>query len=200
MTMRKAAVWSLLLVNAVLLAVIFYLLPKTMMRIRMPKEPAAAPVLAALSPFGLTRESGEAFSSEALKGRPWVASFLFTRCPGQCPMLSERLGKLQQTLQKDIRLISFSVDPAYDAPAVLQEYAKRFGADPERWIFLTGDLKTIARIQTELKLSNGEEDPNMHSLRFVLMDRESRARGYYDALDAAALSQLNADANRMAVS
>lgn len=193
----RPVLWTLLLVNAVFLAVIFYLAPRTMMRVRIPVPASSVlPVLAEPAPFSLTRESGEAFSSEELKNRPWVADFIFTRCPNQCPAMGFKLAALQKTLPQPVRLVSFSVDPGHDTPAVLQTYAQRFGAQPERWIFLTGDAGTIRRIQSDLKLSNGE-DPNLHSLRFVLMDAAGRARGTYDSEDAAALERLKKDLKRL---
>jgi protein SCO1/2 len=180
--------------------VVFYLGSRVVMRIRLPKPAqVSAPLSASITPFTLTRENGDAFSSEQLKDGPWVASFLFTRCPNQCPALSERLRALQNTLPDRARLVSFTVDPAHDTPQELSSYARRFSADPARWLFLTGDPAVLKRVQTDLGLST-DEDPNLHSLRLVLIDARNRARGYYDSGEPEALARLQKDLKGLGVS
>ena len=192
----RRSVWVLLAVNALFIGAIFYLSSRVVMRVRMPGAASGRPVLATLSPFTLIRESGREFGSTQLEGRPWVASFIFTRCAGQCPILSGKLASLQPQLPEGARIVSFSVDPAYDSPAKLDEYAKRYGADPERWVHLTGDSGTLQRIQNELKLG-AVEDPGMHSLRFILIDGLRQARGFYDSTEPAQIEQLKLDMRKL---
>src|SRR3989338_141182 len=66
-------------------------------------------------------------------GAPWIADFIFTRCQGPCPILSARMAELQRQIPEAVRLVSFTVDPGYDTPAVLEAYARRFGASSRRW-------------------------------------------------------------------
>jgi protein SCO1/2 len=101
---------------------------------------AANEELGAVGDFTLTDQEGRAVSRSQLLGKVWVASFIFTRCATLCPQVCATLAQLQEQIrtEPDVRLVSFSVDPDEDTPAVLKKYAARFGADPERWLFLTG--------------------------------------------------------------
>jgi hypothetical protein len=91
-------------------------------------RPAPLPVLGTLPEFALVERAGTAFGSRDLAGGVWIADFVFTRCPDFCPALTARMGGLQKALPRDgepVRLVSFSVDPAYDTPEVLRAYAAR---------------------------------------------------------------------------
>lgn len=98
--------------------------------------------------FVLTERSGRRVTREALQSRIWVTNFFYTRCPDVCPLQSTKMAGLQRDLadHQDVRLVSISIDPEHDTPDVLQDYAKNFGADPDRWLFLTGEKKTIYRL------------------------------------------------------
>jgi cytochrome oxidase Cu insertion factor (SCO1/SenC/PrrC family) len=101
--------------------------------------------------FALTERSGRRVTRADLQGLVWVANFFYTTCPDTCPLQSAKMARLQQDLADDraIRLVSISVEPEHDTPEVLQDYAQRFGADPERWLFLTGDKTAIYRLAQE---------------------------------------------------
>lgn len=145
--------------------------------------------------FSLTERSGEAFSKSRLLGKPWIANFIFTSCAGQCPLMSAQMEKLQSQFSPEtgMQFVSFTVDPERDTPEVLSEYADRFQAEKGRWFFLTGPRPEINRILREFFLSPVEE-PAMHSIRFILVDRDAKIRGYYDSSDAGAMKQLGEDA------
>jgi len=166
-------------------------------------------VLGQVPGFSLVDQRGRPFEGESLRGRLWVADFVFTRCAGTCPMLSARMARLQQTLAgeprfDEVRLVSFSVDPEHDRPPVLAEYAARHGADPGRWLFLTGERARIWELSTAgFKLPVGEapgdpDEPLFHSQSFVLVDRSGRIRGYYDALEDEGFEALKRDLRRLA--
>src|SRR2546426_5520902 len=94
--------------------------------------------------FQLTNQNGQPFGSAQLSGKIWIADFVYTTCPGPCPMISSRMSELQKPLQKtDVHLVSFSVDPDKDTPEVLRGYADKLQAQPSRWDFLTGPKSTI---------------------------------------------------------
>lgn len=149
---------------------------------------AEPPVLSTLPAFTLTDHTGAPFGSEALRGRPWVANFIFTRCPTVCPALSSHMAELQERTRDLplVELVSFSVDPEFDTPAVLAEYGRRFDAGP-RWHFLTGSYEDVRRaIEDGLKVAMGRGagpvDPSQvfHGTHFVVVDAQGRVRGYHD--------------------
>ena len=161
------------------------------------------PVLGEVPSFQLTERSGQPFGLADLRGSDWIADFVFTRCAGTCPLLSDRMARLQRKLdvggQADLRLVSFSVDPAFDTPEVLREYAKRLRASPQGWLFLTGERQALyALIKDGFRLSVAESedaqaDPNemiTHSDRFVLVDRRGRIRGYYHGTEDESVARL----------
>jgi protein SCO1 len=150
--------------------------------------------------FQLINQNGKNFGSADLRGKIWIADFIYTTCPGPCPMISSRMSELQKPLEKtDVQLVSFSVDPARDTPAVLQTYAERLQAEPGRWDFLTGPRSTIYDLSRNgFKLAVGEEKGvPIHSTRMILVDRHGTIRGYYDATEADAVTKLIADTTHL---
>jgi protein SCO1/2 len=158
------------------------------------------PVLFDAPAFALTDQDGKPFASEALRGKPWVASFIFTHCPGVCPKMTMKMATLQKTVPNpDVRLVSFTVDPARDTPEVLKTYATNFGADPARWRFLTGEKAALFDAAAGMKVTAipaGEmgSPEIVHSEKFLLVDKAGRVRGAYDSGDDASLKKLAADA------
>lgn len=166
------------------------------------------PILGAVPAFRLVERAGGVFSSAELTGKVWVADFIFTRCAGTCPGMSRQMEELQATLKalprwKEVRLVSFSVDPTNDTPEVLRDYADSYKADRRQWLFLTGPRQDVWKLTKEgFKLPVGEDTENLqmpitHSTRFALVDQQGRIRGYYDALDAAAREKLAADVEKV---
>jgi len=155
----------------------------------------ALPVLGQIPEFQLTAQDGRPFDSRALGGKVWVADFIFTNCPGPCPMMSSRMRQIQTATNglADVRLVSFTVDPAHDTPAVLAEYSKHFLAQAGRWYFLTGEqgrLNDLGLNAFHLNKVDGSLD---HSTRFTLVDRQGRIRGYYAFSDDDFPKRLIAD-------
>jgi protein SCO1 len=157
--------------------------------------------------FSLLDQRGQQVTDGTLRGAPWVANFVFTRCPTACPLLSAKFKALQQQVQRPgLRFVSISVDPAHDTPQVLAAYAARFGADPARWLFLTGPLAEIEKTVVEgFKIHIGEPAPSdddptlveiMHGEHFVLVDAGGVIRGYYRS-DPAGLQELKGDLARL---
>jgi len=153
--------------------------------------------------FTLTERSAREVKNQELAGQVWIADFVYTSCGGMCPIMSEKMRKLQDTLPPEVRLVSFSVDPDVDTPAVLTEYARKFGADPNRWLFLTGNRESLFKLSKEgFKLavddSGGTElEPITHSSRFALVDQHGRIRGYYSMEEPAELAHLVEDAKSL---
>src|SRR6185369_17492193 len=104
------------------------------------------PVYGQVSDFVLTNHDGKAFFLSDLQGKVWVADIIFTRCPGPCLKMTRQMRELQKALpaSSQAKLVTLTTDPVFDTPAVLKAYAQRFGADFNRWLFLTGTKKQIA--------------------------------------------------------
>ena len=156
-------------------------------------KPTAPSILLAAPEFSLTDQTGAAYGSKELKDSVWIANFIFTRCTATCPRQTARLEELQQRVRRwpdgnRVRLVSFTVDPENDTVTRLNEYAEAHHADPARWKFLTGSRAELWRISKEgFKLpvsdaANNSSGPITHSPRFILIDQQSRIRGYYDSL------------------
>ena len=98
--------------------------------------------------FSLVERSGKKITLADLRGRIWIADFIYTNCADTCPLQTADMAKLQERWvhESDVELVSFSVDPGRDTPRVLAKYADRFKADPKRWLFLTGEREEIARL------------------------------------------------------
>lgn len=101
--------------------------------------------------FTLTNRDGSTVSKADLLGKVWVADFIFTRCVDACPLLSGQMATLQRRFadDADLRLVSITLDPVYDTPEVLTAYASNFKADPQRWLFLTGEKDAIFRLSRD---------------------------------------------------
>lgn len=146
--------------------------------------------------FSLIDQRGNPIVLSDLKGKIWVADFIFTRCVAACPLMTDKMKKLQEEFsESSVDFVSFSVDPQYDTPDVLFQYANRFGVDGNRWFFLTGDKETIYHLTQEgFGLAIGQQDSEvLHSARFVLVDRRGQIRGYYDSNEDEALQKLRQD-------
>jgi cytochrome oxidase Cu insertion factor (SCO1/SenC/PrrC family) len=153
------------------------------------------PVIDDLGPvgdFSLTERSNKTVTAADLRGKVWIASFVFTRCTGPCPQVSATMGRLQKELAdaKDVRLVTFTVDPERDNPKELAQYAENFQADPQRWLFLTGKEETIHKLLREsfkvpVERNKGKVEPGqeiMHSPHLVVVDRRGHIRGYFSGI------------------
>jgi len=158
--------------------------------------------------FSLTERSGRTITNADLADDVWVASFIFTRCPLSCPKISSVMKSLQGKFSGNgVRLVSISVDPEYDTPVVLKQYAERFDADPENWLFLTGEKESIYKLIFEgFKLPVGPNDEVakaagaeafLHSDRLALVDR-GKLLGVYPTSEPQALETLIAKAKSAA--
>jgi cytochrome oxidase Cu insertion factor (SCO1/SenC/PrrC family) len=167
----------------------------------------APPILGAVPAFSLTERSGRTVARADLDGQTWVADFIFTRCGGICPLMTARMKDVHADAP-GVTLVSFSVDPEHDTPAVLRDYAARHGIG-EGWLFLTGDqavLHALARDGFKLAAAavpaeeqqQGGDGPFLHSSRLVLVDGRARIRGYYDSNEAQALARLRQDLRALA--
>jgi protein SCO1/2 len=175
-----------------------------------PPPPPALPDLGRVPLFHLTDQRGAPFAESKLGGRVWVANFIFTRCPDVCPLFTEKMAKVGEQLADygNVHLVSFSVDPEYDTPERLAEYARAHHAESRRWAFLTGKAEDLQRTVVDgFKISltrEGKPDAGasfnriVHGVHFVLVDQQGVIRGYYDSNDPARVQALVRDARRLA--
>lgn len=153
-----------------------------------PVELSAAPPRP-LADFSFTERSGQRVSLKSLEGDVWIASFFFAQCPGFCRQMNQAVAALHQELaDSGVKFVSITVDPANDTPEQLRTYADSFGADPERWLFLTGELADTRQLgQDVFKVTvQGKE----HSDRLVLVGPDGKVHGTYRALESGQVQSL----------
>jgi len=147
--------------------------------------------------FELTDSSGELRSLAALRNRVWLVDFIFTRCAGPCPLMTQRMQAIQQEVRRldpplppdSVRFVSISVDPGYDTPEVLSQYAVERGLDLSDWWLLTGPREpTSDLIRDGFKVAVGAPPQRasalIHSTLFMLFDGEGWARAIFRLEDA----------------
>jgi protein SCO1 len=150
-----------------------------------------------LKEFEFTERSGRTIRSEDLRGEPYIVCFFFTTCPGTCTRQSNQMQLLQSKFKdRPIKLVSITVDPKIDTPEVLTEYADRYQAIKDKWLFLTGPLEYIVRVGTE-KFFIGELDERGHPDRFLLVNAEGNVVGHYEWKDREERELLVAHANEI---
>lgn len=143
--------------------------------------------------YSLTERDGRTVTEKDLHGKVWVASFVFTRCMGPCPAVTATMRRLQSELadEPDVRFVTFTVDPQRDDPDELKRYADRYQADPNRWLFLTGDEAAIHKLMQErFKLAVGRKDgPDVkegdefdHSTRLSVVDKKGVIRATFEGM------------------
>ncbi len=148
--------------------------------------------------FQFTDQNGKTLSTADLKGKVWVANFIFTRCAGPCPVMTSRMSALNQSLSnkaKDVELVTITVDPEFDTPEVLKKYSERVGGS-DRWHFLTGPKDKIEETVSKGFLQALAKEPSgmpVHSTRFILVDRDGWMRGFQDGNDPEVVQKLLMD-------
>jgi len=164
----------------------------SLMELNHTHRPAALPVIGPVAGFTLTNQDGQVVTLADLSNRVWVADIIFTRCAGSCPIMSKQMESLQDALPPTsrARLVTLTTDPDFDTPPVMKKYGERFGADFNRWMFLTGSKAQIAGLASDsLKLSAVPVKPEdrlnnadlfIHTTLFVLVDKQARLRGVFE--------------------
>jgi protein SCO1/2 len=155
--------------------------------------------------FKLTDERGQPFDDSALRGHVTIVSFLFTRCDSICPVTTMKMQLIQEKtfdVGDRIKLLSITVDPAYDTPERLAAYAQRYKADSARWRFVTGPVDQVHTLveggfMTSM-LREGDQPngiPNIaHRGYFMLVDPQAHIRGKYESSDVKQLDMMIHDA------
>ncbi|MEZ4224590.1 MAG: SCO family protein [Polyangiaceae bacterium] len=166
-------------------------------------EDGGLPVLWSVPEFSFPDQSGRTTTAGQLKGRPFIADFIFTTCTTVCPLITAKMVLLQRRLPSpELRFVSFSVDPANDTPAVLGEYARQWRPEGEpRWTLLATTPKGLEDVAEGMRVavepSEDEKNAIMHSSTFFLVDAKGDVRGVYDSNDDVAVERLVRDAQSL---
>jgi protein SCO1 len=167
------------------------------------------PNMGTVTPFSLIDERGQPFTEAALRGKVTIVSFIFTRCDTICPVTAMKMERIQEktfNVGNQVKLLTFSVDPKYDTPARLAEFAKRYHADPERWRFVTGDFDKVHAVVEGPFMTSMMQLPDRpsgapdiaHGGYFLLVDKNLEIRGNYDSDRIHQLDELMSDARFLA--
>ncbi|WP_096270005.1 SCO family protein [Paucisalibacillus globulus] len=156
--------------------------------------------------FSFTTQDNEVLSLNDLKGEWWIADFVFTNCETVCLPMTYNMSNLQRKLKEndiDVQLVSFSVDPDYDSPEVLKEYAMQYDADFSNWNFLTGyDFQTIRELSIKSFRSlvlapNNGSDQVTHGTSFMLVTPDGKYIKSYDGVDADEMDRIVGDLKKV---
>ncbi len=150
------------------------------------------PRLGHVADFQLLDTRGKEFGLKDLKGKVWVADFIFTTCGSICPLMTKNMAALQRSyhLVDDAAFVSISVNPEYDSPEILAQFAKQFAADTNQWHFLTGPREAITNLAVKSFKVGSVEEPIFHSAHFVLVDRQGSIRGYYEGTQTSDIEKI----------
>ena len=166
-------------------------------KINSDKEPF--PVIGSIPEFEFVDSEGKSISLNTLKGKVWVADFIFTTCTMACPIMTGNMNTIHKKYKKndDLRLVSISVYPEYDTPKVLKEYASQYDANTDTWHFLTGEESTVKEVIRDGFKIGDYEDIIFHSEKFALVDRNGMIRAYYNGMKSDDMDKLKKDINNL---
>ncbi|MGF2615812.1 SCO family protein [Rossellomorea vietnamensis] len=152
--------------------------------------------------FSYTNQNNETVSLEDLKGKVWLAAFIFTNCDTVCPPMTYNMTLLQEELQEkgieDYQIVSFSVDPEVDTPEALSEYISKYDADTSKWDLVTGYSQDhISKFAEKSFKSLVADDPNsdqvVHQTSFYLVNQEGRTVKSYSGYEDVPFDQIALD-------
>jgi protein SCO1 len=147
--------------------------------------------------FSLYNQEGKKVSLAAFENKFLVVNFFFATCPGICPKMTSQLYRVQKKFpaMRDLRILSFSVNPEHDSVPVLRDYGRKHMINPTKWHLLTGDKKQIYDLARkgfflDAGEGNGSTEDFIHSEQVALVDKDRRIRGYYDGTNAKEIDRL----------
>jgi len=158
---------------------------------RLRHVPDPPEVMFQLPDYALVDHEERPFTPETMRGKVWIAGFVFTSCPSSCPVVTKAMGELREHLDRygvDVQMVSFTVDPVHDTPEVLAQYFADQGVDSENWRFVTGEPREVlSLVRHGFKLGAGDREADeegiaydiAHSTKLALIDGDGAVRGYY---------------------
>ncbi len=175
-------------------------------------KPSGLPIVGSeqnhhIGAFSFVNQDGKTITNEDVKGKICVVEYFFATCRGICPKMNENMEKVYKTFlgNKNVLILSHTVDPVKDTVLALKAYSLRFDANPDQWMFLTGDKKQLYDMARYSYLINAEDTANgvtikddfIHDKHYTLVDGYGRVRGFYDGLDQVSINKLIADINTL---
>lgn len=171
------------------------------------EQPKRLPVIGAgdhrVRTFSFMSQDGKAITEKDVAGKIYVVEYFFTTCKGICPKMNENMRKVYEAFRgnDDVMILSHTVDPKKDTVAAMKAYSLRYDADPQQWLFLTGDKKELYDMARYSYLVTAVDDTGtvdiqsdfIHTDRFVLVDRTGHIRGQYEGTDISSVNQLIGD-------
>jgi protein SCO1/2 len=143
-----------------------------------------------LTDFDLTERSGQPFRSAEMRGKVWVASYFFSSCIGTCLTLNENIARMNHRPElADVTWVSITCDPDNDTLDVLSEYAKKWDASPDRWLFCRADFEYTKGVARGMNLALAMK---MHADHAAVIDRTGTIRGLFDATSTYQCARMQA--------
>ena len=157
------------------------------------------PIIKSVPEFSFKNQNGKIFTNEELNNKITVLDFIFTTCPGPCPMMTSNMSMLYQDFEKvpEVQFVSITVDPENDTQSILKEYAYLNGVKDNRWNFLFSDLESTKILKKDGFMLFADELPSGHAVKFILIDDDGNIRKYFDGTDRASVSILREDITRL---
>ena len=156
--------------------------------------------------FSFKNQNGDVITQSYIEGKIHIAEYFFTTCGSICPIMNQNMKRLQEEFfqEKDIKMLSFTVNPEIDTIEQMKRYSIRYNANDNQWHFLTGrkdSLYSLARksyfvLKPAESRNMGDAGSDfIHTNNFVLVDRDKRIRGYYDGTSRSGIDSLIIDIN-----
>jgi protein SCO1/2 len=151
-----------------------------------------------IPPFYTVNQYGDSITNKNLDGNIYVADFFFTTCPSICPIMHRNMLSVYDAIKadKDVKIISYTIDPKHDSSAVLKKYADKLGIAGNSWWLLQGKKEEIYKLSESYLVSKPQEDSKqlfIHDGYFILVDKQKRIRGTYDGTVPEQVTKLIAD-------
>ena len=145
--------------------------------------------------FSFTNQNGQKFTNFNLKGNISIIDFMFTNCPGPCPIMTNNMKELYDDHSKvhQVQFISITVDPKNDDIERLKQYSDSYDVNDARWQFLTSQIESIKDLKQNGFMLYADNLPQGHAVKFILVDHNGMIRQYYDGTDKASIAVLRKD-------
>ncbi len=205
--MRNKTIAVVLTIFFVTLSAAFFFIVIPMIQENEMKKPAL-PIVGNdqnhhVQPFSFTNQEGKTITEKDMVGKICIVEYFFATCKGMCPKMNDNMRLVYEKYKTNdgVVILSHTVDPEHDSVSVLKKYSLRFNADPNHWMFITGDKKQLYDMARYSYLINAEQDTTgvsidkdfIHDKHFVLVDGKGRIRGFYDGLEQGEVKKLNGD-------